>query len=362
MRLPILDEENQASFDVEQINKMVDTFIEKGFTYFDTAYMYHDFKSEEMMGKALIKRHNRDEFTITSKMPLIYVKKEEDLQRIFDEQKERLGIDFFDYYLLHNITCDKLEKIEKFKCFEFILKKKEAGEIKHIGFSFHDKAEVLDKILTEHPEVEFVQLQINYLDWEHPTIQSRLCYETARKHGKSVIIMEPVKGGTLASLPKEAADIFEKINPDASPASWAVRFAADNEGVMMVLSGMSSIEQLEDNTSYMSDFKPLTEEEKEAVWKVRDILNESITIPCTACRYCVDGCPKHIAIPEYFSLFNAEVQALNKGFSTHEMYYYTLSKENGKASECIECGQCERACPQHIEIIKKLKDVAKAFE
>ncbi len=360
MRLPLLDGGDQTSFDKEQIFKMVDTYLDKGFNYFDTAYMYHDGWSERMLKEALIERHPRDSYYVATKMPTMMLEKQEDAERIFAEQLERTGAGYFDYYLLHCLSTNLYEAAQRFDLFSFVQEKKKEGLIKRVGFSFHDKADVLDKILTEHPEMEFVQLQINYLDWEDANVQSRKCWEVARKHGKDIIVMEPVKGGTLANVPPKAAKLFKDREPNMSPASWAIRFAASCEGVFMVLSGMSNLQQLLDNTGYMEHFKPLTEEEIALCHKAADIINSAVSIPCTACRYCVDGCPMNISIPEYFALYNAEMNGTDKPDDTAD--YAELSAKYGKASDCIGCGQCEGHCPQHIEIINLLKDVAKTFE
>lgn len=362
MRMPLIDPNKPKTVDINHVCQMVDTFLERGFTYFDTAYMYHSFKSEKITKEVLVDRHPRDSYTLTTKLPIMFLKSEEDNQRIFDEQLEKCGVDYFDYYLLHNLGVDHYDMAKRFKSFEFVSKLKAEGKVKHIGFSFHDSAELLDEILTEHPEMEFVQLQINYIDWENESIQSRKCYEIARKHNKPVIVMEPIKGGSLIDIPKEAQEILKNDQPNMSMASWAIRFAASHEGIMMVLSGMSSLEQLIDNTSYMSDFKAMTDHEFKLIDDVVEIIKKSIAIPCTGCQYCVDGCPKHIPIPKYFTLYNADKQSLNKGFSTQQMYYENTAATHGKASDCIGCKQCEKSCPQHLPIVEHLKTIAAHFE
>lgn len=360
MRLPIIDGD-QAKIDIEKFKEMADAFIAAGGTYFDTAYPYHGGKSECAFREAIVKRYPRESFTVTDKLPVFLIDKQEQFEEIFSEQLERCGVEYFDYYWLHALNSANYEKVQNLKAFDFIKEKQAEGKIRHIGFSFHDSAEVLERILTDHPEVEYVQLQINYLDWEDAAIQSKECYETAVRHGKPVIVMEPVKGGALANIPEEAERLFKEQSEKLSAASWAIRYAASKESVFTVLSGMSNIEQVRDNISYMKDFKPLSEREEETVMKAADIIRYGIEIPCTACRYCVseNKCPKNIAIPDYFALYN-DKKKIKSGGSAAD--YNNLSLTHGKASECIGCGQCEKHCPQHLPIREYLKDVAKAME
>ena len=363
MRLPLTDPSHPSWIDIEETCKLVDAFLEKGFTYFDTAWMYCGFKSEKAVREALVKRHPRDSFTLADKLHAGFIKTKEDRDRIFEEQKEKTGVTFFDYYLLHDINVVHYDVYKELDCFTWLKEKKAAGEVKHIGFSYHDSADFLDKVLTEHPEMEFVQLQINYLDWDSNAVQSAKCYEVAKKHGKPVIVMEPVKGGTLAEVPENVEKLFKDYDAELSVPSWAIRFAASLDNVMMVLSGMSTMEQVQDNTSYMENFVPLTEEEKELVHKAGEMINKNVVIPCTGCSYCTEGCPQHIAIPKYFSLYNAEMQEIKgKLWTPQGEYYDNLTKNFGKASECIGCGQCENVCPQHLPIIRNLKEVADYFE
>ncbi len=360
MRLPMANPKDQTSVDLPQVCRMVDTFLETGFTYFDTAYMYHNYVSEVMVKEALVKRHPRQSYTIATKLPTMMLQTKEDMERIFNEQLEKCGVEYFDYYMLHCLNAANYAIAKKLDSFAFIQEKKEQGKIRTIGFSYHDNAELLEEILNAHPEVEFVQLQLNYLDWENANIQSRLCYEVCVKHGKPVIAMEPIKGGTLANVPAEAEKMFKDYAPDLSVASWAIRFATSQPNVMMVLSGMSSYEQLLDNTGYMQEFKPLNEEELAIINKAVDIINSSIAVPCTGCQYCVEGCPKNIPIPKYFALYNSYVQFGPASNST--FYYANYVGKHGRASDCISCRQCENHCPQHLAIVDSLKDVAKTFD
>lgn len=362
MRLPLLDKDDQKSFDTETINKMVDAFLENGFNYFDTAYVYHSYRSEVAVREALVKRHPRDEFELATKLPMRDFQSAEEIERIFNEQLEKCGVDYFDYYMLHSIGVSAYQKAVEFDCFGFGQRKKQEGKIKNFGFSYHDSPELLDEILTAHPELDFVQLQINYIDWENPGIQSRRCHEIAIKHGVPIIVMEPCKGGNLALVPEKAEQLLKEYDPAASVPSWAIRFAASQEGVVMVLSGMNTMEQLRDNMSYMVDFKPLSEDEYTVIAQVTDIINDNTAVSCTICRYCEKECPVNIAIPDYFALYNSAKRAVTSNLSSQFLYYSNLTANHGKASDCIECKQCENACPQHLKIPEHLKAVSATFD
>lgn len=362
MRLPLLNKDDQTAVDLETLNTLVDAFLEKGFTYFDTALTYHGFKSEEFVREALVKRHDREKFLLATKLPPRVLKAEEDQERIFNEQLEKCGVEFFDYYLLHNIGVSAYQQALQYDSFGFVQRKKREGKIKNVGMSFHDTPELLEEILTAHPELDFVQLQINYIDWENPGIQSRRCHEVARKHNMPIIIMEPCKGGNLAFVPEAAEKLMKSYNPAASVPSWAIRFAASQEGVIMVLSGMNMMEQVLDNTSYMADFNPLSAEEYQIIAQVTDLINADTAIPCTTCRYCVDKCPKQIAIPDYFALYNSAKRAVTNNISSQFVYYLNLTSTHGKAGDCISCKKCEAACPQHLKIAEYMKDVSAVFD
>lgn len=353
MRMPLLDSEDQHSIDMEQLEKMVDLFFERGFTYCDTAWMYHDFISEEIVGKAVVNRHNRDEFTVATKMPVMMLTNADEVPKIFEEQKRKLNVNYFDYYLLHDMSRRTLKTAQKLGVIDFVTEKKKSGEIKCLGFSSHDDPGFIDQMLTEYPFLEFVQLQINYLDWESSGIQARKCYEVAVKHGKDIIVMEPVKGGTLADPLQVVKDMLKVAHPDWTPAEWAIRFAASLPHVKLVLSGMSNFAQMDENTAFMENFEPLTKEDNELLLKAAEMIRQAIAIPCTGCRYCVEAtkCPKNIAIPNYFALYNTKQLMKNALFSPEVEYYHNLVMQGyGAAGDCISCKKCEKVCPQHIHI------------
>ena len=355
MRLPLTQPDDPKRIDLDQVCQMVDLYLERGFRYFDTAYPYHDGLSEEALRQCLVERYPRGRFLLADKMPVFLVKRREDYDRFFAEQLKRCGVTFFDVYLLHNLGRDRYPDVERLGGFDFIRKLKEHGLARNIGFSFHDDAGTLDRILTDHPEVDVVQLQINYLDWNGAVAQSGKCYNVATRHGKQVIVMEPVKGGQLANLPDAAMRLFEDYYGSGapSPASLAIRYAASLDNVSVVLSGMSTLEQVADNTAYMRNFVTLTDGEYALAGQIEQALKRAIRVPCTGCRYCMEVCPKDIAIPDYFGLLNLHAVTGNKT----NMYYQRFSMKHGKASDCVKCGQCEKNCPQHIPI----RDMLEAF-
>lgn len=355
MRLPM----NEEEVDLEQTKKMVDTFIEQGFNYFDTAHGYIQGKSEKALKECLTSRYPRDKYILTDKLTANFFKKEEDIRPLFESQLEICGVDYFDFYLMHAQGAGNYAHFKECHAYETAFELKKEGKVRHVGISFHDKPEVLEQILTEYPEVEVVQIQFNYVDYDDPAVQSRACYEVCRKHNKPVIVMEPVKGGNLVNLPEDAKAVLDELY-GGSPASYAIRFAAGFPGMMMVLSGMSSMEQMNDNLSYMKDFQPLNEAELAAVKKVQEIFKSKNLIPCTACRYCIDGCPKHISIPDLFAIMNTK--QIYHDWNADYYYNVVHTAPGRKASDCLKCGKCEKVCPQHLQIRNLLEDVAKEFE
>ena len=346
MRLPQVD----GNIDKDAFCAMIDKFIAEGFNYFDTARPYHSGMSEKMLKTCLTQRHDRSEYLLANKLSPTYFEKEEEIRPLIEDQLATCGVEYFDFYLMHAMSAERHQKYLDTHAYDIAQQMKAEGKLRHVGMSFHDSAEVLDQILTDRPELEFVQLQFNYVDYNDPKVQSRLCYEVCRKHGKPVLVMEPVKGGTLVNLPEAALELL----PNGSPASYAIRYAAGFEGIVMVLSGMSNMEQMEDNLSYMTGFQPLSEAEHETIEKVRTLYQAQHKIPCTACRYCVDGCPAGIPIPEIFALQNAKL-----GKEGYDAAAY--SKFPATATDCVDCGQCESACPQNLHIRDLLKEVDKSF-
>jgi len=357
MRLPMKDKE----IDINQTIEMADLFLDSGLTYFDTAYGYAEGKSEAAAKTAIVDRYPREKFQLATKLPAwAGPTTADEAKQMFYTSLERTGAGYFDFYLLHNLGSTRTKSFDDFGMWDYVLELKEKGLIRHAGFSFHDKADLLDEILTKHPQMEFVQLQINYGDWESGAVQSRKCYEVARKHGKPVVIMEPVKGGMLANPAPEVKAVFDEADTKASYASWAIRFAASLEGIITVLSGMSSLDQMKDNLSYMKAFKPLSDNERAVIDKARTTLAGLPSVPCTACAYCVAGCPKNIAIPQIFDAMNREF--VYKDPNSAKFGYSWETKFGGKASDCIQCGKCEEVCPQQIKITEQLKVAAAKYE
>ena len=355
MRLP----KKGLGTDIEQVKKMVDLFMDAGFTYFDTAFVYTG--SEAAIKKALVDRYPRESYTLATKLnAFMLAPTEKAAKKQFTTSLERTGAGYFDYYLLHALMENNYTKYDKFHIWDFVAEQKAKGLIKHMGFSYHAGPELLDRLLTIHPEVDFIQLQINYADWENPSVTSRANYEVARKHGVSITVMEPVKGGTLANPPKEIQEMFKAYHPDMSYASWAIRFVASLDGIITVLSGMSNIEQMKDNLSYMRNFQPLNDEEQKIIQKAQRILGHSAAIPCTACHYCTEGCPKGIQIPDIFSAMNR--QLANGQIAEARAAYDSVATPGHMASDCVVCRQCEKACPQHLPITDYLKQGASMFE
>ncbi|MBR0466966.1 MAG: aldo/keto reductase [Clostridia bacterium] len=357
MRLPMAE----GKVSLKEFCEMADIFLDAGFNYFDTAHGYLDGQSEPAIRECVSKRYSREKFVLTDKLSTFHFNKNEEIFPLFEKQLRNAGVEYFDFYLMHAQDKRIYEKYKRLKAYETAYKLKEKGIIRHFGISFHDKADVLDMILTEHPEIEVVQIQLNYIDYEDASVESKKVYEVCEKHGKPAIAMEPVKGGSLVNLPPAADQILKELK-GGSNASYALRFAASFPNMAMVISGMSDISQVKDNVSFMKDFKPINHKEKEAIKKVCEIFRSQNLIPCTGCRYCVldNDCPKDIQIPDLFAALNAN----NAFHSWNTEYYYNnvLTVGHGKASDCIKCGKCENICPQHLEIRKLLTDVAKVFE
>lgn len=359
MRLPLLDADDQTSIDIDQFTQMVDAFLEGGGTYFDTAHVYHDGASENALGAALVKRHPRDSFTLATKCLAWAEPDEKSAKANLETSLTRMGTDYIDYYLLHNVGGERTAVFDSYGMWDYALQKKEEGLIGHVGFSMHDGASTLETLLVAHPEIEFVQLQVNYLDWDDPMVESRKCMEVAAAHGVPVTIMEPARGGRLVALPGRAAEVLKAVAPDKSLASWAYRFCWNLPGVLTVLSGMSTIDQVKENMASYRANTPFTDDERAALDEAIAALRSVGTIPCTNCRYCVKGCPKGVVIPTIMSLLNLESMIEDTPF-VRDLYSWQAAP--GPASSCIQCGKCEKMCPQKIDIIDELEKARAHFE
>lgn len=357
MRLP----EKDGEIDIERVKTMVDKYMQMNINYFDTAYVYHGGKSEVAAREALVKRYPRDSFMIATKLPAWEIKEAADVERIFNEQLERAGVDYFDLYLLHSIEDgSNYDTYEKYDCFNWGMKKKEEGKIRHLGFSYHGSPELLEVILDKHPEVEFVQIQLNYLDRTNPVVRSEALYNILHERNIPIIVMEPIRGGMLANLAPEQEAKFKAVRPDKSIASWALRFVGSLPGVMTILSGMSAEDQMDDNIATFTDFEPLSDEEMKLVDEVTDDILSIPQIGCTACKYCTPGCPMSISIPDVFRTINTLRRYPDDWRSKN--FYQGVASRGGKASDCIGCGQCEGVCPQHLPIIELLKEAAEILD
>ena len=355
MRLPM----HGADLDIQETRRMVEVVLDAGFNYFDTAHGYLQGKGETALKECLTSRYPRERYVLTDKLTADFFKTEADIRPFFESQLAACGVDYFDFYLMHAQGTVNYDHFKACRAYETAFALKAEGKVRHVGISFHDRAEVLEKILTEYPQIEVVQIQFNYADYDDPAVQSRKCYEVCRKFNKPVLVMEPVKGGNLVNLPEEARAVLDALH-GGSPASYAIRFAAGFPGMMMVLSGMSNLQQMQDNLAFMQNFRPLDETELAAVQKVQEIFRSKHLIPCTSCRYCTDGCPKHISIPDLFATMNTK--QLYHDWNAD--YYYTEvhTAPGRKASDCLKCGKCEKVCPQHLHIRDLLADVAAEFE
>jgi len=362
MRLPLTNPDDKSSIDIDAFSRMVDIFIERGFTYFDTAYTYHDGHCEAAVRRALVERYPRGAYSLTDKLPTLLVESEEQQETIFEEQLANCGVEYFDRYLVHCATAAFCEKAERLHSFDFALRKKTEGKARQIGFSFHDDPALLDSLLTKYPFIDFVQLQISYMDWEMTPIQARRCYETARRHGKPIVVMCPLKGGMLANVPAAAERLFRAKRPADEPMLWAIRYAASLDGVITVLSGMSSVEQMDENTARMRNFEPMAADEYAVIDKVKNIIIRSVPVQCTSCGYCVAACPEHIPIFDLLHLYNSQVDAEIYGAGDMRTEYVRRSDGRAKASDCIGCRNCESSCPQHLSIADWMGRVVDVFE